>query len=86
MPAAMILWVGSRVMSAPSKTMRPARGGVSPRIERISVVLPEPLEPSRQVMLPGLDRERDALQHVGLVVGRGDALDLEHGRHHATPR
>ena len=40
-------------MSAPSNTMRPARGGVSPRIERMSVVLPEPFEPSRQVMLPG---------------------------------
>ena len=53
MPAAMILWVGSRVMSVPLKTIRPARAGVSPRIERTSVVLPEPLEPSRQVMLPG---------------------------------
>ena len=55
MPAAMILCVGRRVMSVPSKTMRPARGGVSPRIERISVVLPEPLEPSRQVMRAGFD-------------------------------
>ena len=52
MPAAITRWVGSRVMSVPSNTTRPARGGVSPRIERISVVLPEPLEPSRQVMLP----------------------------------
>ena len=44
--------VASPVMSMPSNTMRPARAGVSPRIERTSVVLPEPLEPSRQVMLP----------------------------------
>ncbi len=34
----------------------------------------------------GLDRERDALQHVGLVVGGVDALDFEHAAHHATPR
>ena len=54
MPVAMILWVGSRVTSVPLNTMRPARAGVSPRIERTSVVLPEPLEPSRQVMLPAL--------------------------------
>ena len=53
MPAAITLWVASPVMSAPSNRMRPERGGVSPRIERISVVLPEPLEPSRQVMRPG---------------------------------
>ena len=52
MPAAMILCVGNPVISTPSKTMRPARGGVSPRIERTNVVLPEPLEPSRHVMLP----------------------------------
>ena len=53
MPAAITLWVGSRVISLPLNTMRPARGGVRPRIERMSVVLPEPFEPSRQVMLPG---------------------------------
>jgi hypothetical protein len=52
MPAAITLWVGSRVMSCPSNTMRPERGGVSPRIERMSVVLPEPFAPRRQVMLP----------------------------------
>ena len=52
MPEATILCVGSRVMSMPLNTMRPARGGVRPRIERTSVVLPEPFEPSRQVMPP----------------------------------
>ena len=77
MPAAITRWVGSPVMSAPSKRMRPVFGGVRPRIERISVVLPEPFEPSRQVILPGLDRQRDVLQHVGLVVGGGDALDRQ---------
>jgi hypothetical protein len=34
----------------------------------------------------GLDRKRDALQHVRLVVGGGDVQDLETARHHATPR
>ncbi len=53
MPAAITLWVGSPVMSAPSNVIRPARGGVSPRMERISVDLPEPFDPSRQVMRPG---------------------------------
>jgi len=52
MPAAITLWVGNRVMSRPSKTMRPVRGGVRPNIERMSVVLPDPFDPSRQVMLP----------------------------------
>ena len=52
MPAAITLWVGNAVMSAPSNAMRPARGGVRPRMERISVVLPEPFEPNRQVMRP----------------------------------
>ena len=86
MPAAMILCVGSCVMSAPSKTMRPARGGVSPRIERTSVVLPEPFEPSRQVIRPASTLERHALQHVGLVIGRVDIFDLKNAGHHATPR
>ena len=33
-----------------------------------------------------LDLERDALQHVGLVIGRKDTLDRERAGHHATPR
>jgi hypothetical protein len=33
-------------------TMRPAHGGAGPRIERTRVVLPAPLEPSKQVMRP----------------------------------
>jgi hypothetical protein len=33
--------------------MRPLFGGVNPSIERINVVLPDPFEPSRQVILPG---------------------------------
>jgi hypothetical protein len=45
--------VGSPVMSMPSKTIRPCRGKVSARIERIKVVLPEPFDPIKQVMLPG---------------------------------
>ena len=86
MPAATILCVGKRSDVWPSNTMRPARGGVSPRIERTSVVLPEPLEPSRQVMLPGFYVKRDAFEHVRLVVGGVDALDFQQARHHATPR
>jgi hypothetical protein len=53
MPAAITLWVGSPVMSAPSNVILSARGGVKPRMERISVDFPEPFEPSRQVMCPG---------------------------------
>ena len=34
----------------------------------------------------GRDRERDALQHVGLVVGGVDVLDLEPARHLTPPR
>ena len=37
--------------SAPPNVIRPRFGGVRPRIERISVVLPEPLEPNRHVIL-----------------------------------
>ncbi len=42
----------------------------------MSVVLPEPFDPSRQVMLP-LDDERDVLQHVGAVVRGEDVLDAQ---------
>ena len=86
MPAAITLWVGSAVMSAPSNEMRPARGGVRPRMERISVVLPEPLEPEQAGDAAGLDLERHAFEHVGLVVGGVDVVDVEPGAHHATPR
>ena len=66
--------------------MRPARGGVSPRIERISVVLPEPFEPSRQVMRPGSTVSETPSQHVGLVIGRGRPPRSRAARHHAPPR
>jgi len=51
--SATTLWVGNRVMSVPSRIMRPPRGGVSPRMDLIKVVLPEPLEPSKHVIRPG---------------------------------
>ena len=53
MPAATTRWGGRPVSSLPAKLILPERGGVRPRIERISVVLPAPFEPSRQVMVPG---------------------------------
>src|SRR5947209_7000764 len=53
MPSATIPCVGKRVRSRSPNTTRPRRGGVSPRMERMSAVLPEPFDPSRQVMLPG---------------------------------
>src|SRR5205823_597414 len=36
--------------------------------------------------LPLLDRERDAVQRLYRTVARFDALELEQGRHEATPR
>src|SRR5690606_4513145 len=50
MPAAITLCVARPVRSRSSNHTRPLRGGVSPRIERIRVVLPDPLEPRRQVI------------------------------------
>ncbi len=34
----------------------------------------------------GFHCERDALQHISLVIGGVDVIDLEHVGHHATPR
>src|SRR6266850_3136883 len=51
-PRATMACVGRPAMSAPSKTMRPRRGAVRPRMARISVDFPEPLEPRMQVIDP----------------------------------
>src|SRR4029453_5246202 len=40
------------VMSSPSKTTRPASGGISPETQLKSVVFPAPLGPIRPVMVP----------------------------------
>jgi hypothetical protein len=46
----------SRVMSRPFHTTRPLAGGVSPMIERMVVVLPTPLRPSKHTHSPGATR------------------------------
>src|SRR6266480_2800549 len=51
-PRATMACVGRPAMSAPSKTMRPRRGAVRPRMARMSVDFPEPLEPRMQVIDP----------------------------------
>src|SRR2546430_6093093 len=51
-PRATMACVGRPAMSLPSKTMRPRRGGVRPRMARMSVDFPEPLEPRMQVIDP----------------------------------
>src|SRR6266567_4687201 len=70
-PAAMTLCVGSAVMSWPSNAIRPARGGVSPRIERISVVLPVDGDLTVRAF-------RDFAAEIEYHATFGDALDHPH--------
>ena len=53
MPLRMIWWVGSRVMSRPSYTVRPSRARGLPQIVIIRVDLPAPLAPIRVTISPG---------------------------------
>src|SRR5262249_20344953 len=55
-PAATICSVGSRVMSIPSNSTRPAPGRISPEIARRRVVLPCPLGPSTTTVSPSPTR------------------------------
>ena len=52
MPARAIRYGGQPATSCPRHTTRPARGGVSPMIERMVVDLPTPLRPSKQTHSP----------------------------------
>jgi hypothetical protein len=45
MPRWAMAWGRSPLIGTPSKVIVPARGGVSPATERISVVLPIPFRP-----------------------------------------
>ena len=54
MPARATRYGGQPVMSRDLKRTWPALGGVSPMTERIVVVLPTPLRPSRQTHSPAL--------------------------------
>src|SRR5579875_3430329 len=47
-----ISWAGRAVMSWPSSTTRPRRGGVRPAMDRITVVLPTPFRPMRTAIVP----------------------------------
>ena len=82
-------WVGNRVSSVAAE-QRSGRcvGGVSPRMDRMSVVFPEPFEPRRQVMRPRLDPERHVLQHVRPVVAGEHVLHDQRlvGPRHVSPR
>src|SRR5437899_12269845 len=51
-PRATMTCVGRPAMSLPSKATRPRGGGVRPRMARMSVDFPEPLEPRMQVIDP----------------------------------
>ena len=59
----------------PAKTTSPRRGGVSPAIERISVVLPMPLRPRITTMRPACELEAQPVQHVAVAV---IGVDLAH--------
>src|SRR5439155_8815108 len=55
-PSATISWGGMRVISLPSKRMRPARAGINPESARSSVVFPAPLAPIRVTISPASAR------------------------------
>ena len=86
MPAAItrcVAQAGDLLAGEADRAGRAAASG--PEWRASACVLPAPLAPRRQVMLPGVDRQRHAVQHVGLVVAGGDAVDGEE-RAHSTPR
>ena len=87
MPARAIRCGAQPAMSRPFHSTRPLVGGVSPITERIVVVLPTPLRPSRHDALAGRDLERDAEQHPAQAIGGVDVLDGEQRGHQScSPR
>ena len=64
-------------MSLPLKRTLPCDGGVSPMIERMVVVLPTPLRPSRQTHSPCLMSSEMPNSTRLRAVGGVDAVDLE---------
>ena len=82
------------VMSSPSKTTRPASGGINPETQLNSVVFPAPLGPMRPVMVPARDVEIGAGQRLDAVEAAAKPRDLEErqaafatlGTHHVSAR
>ena len=77
MPAAMILWVGKRrdVVAVEHDAAGARRRQPEDRADQRGLAGAVGAEQAGDAA--GLDGERDALQHVGLVVGGEDALDFE---------
>ncbi len=55
-PLRAIRYDGQLSIARPSKTTRPARGGVKPTMLRMAVVLPAPLRPSSATASPEATR------------------------------
>ena len=70
---------GMWVISVSLNRMRPRCAGVSPMMERTSVVLPTPLRPMTATTSPRSTRQRHPLQDVARAVIGVDILDLQHG-------
>ncbi len=68
----------ARRARSPSSRIEPRRGCRMPAIVIISVVLPAPFGPSRQVILPLSTLQRHALQRFDLAVGGDEVGDVEH--------
>ena len=74
-------WWSSRLISWPSKVTVPRLGRSRPLTVLSTVDLPAPFGPMRQVIVPALDVEVDALEDVAGAVAGDDALELQDGRH-----
>ena len=75
-------WASGRSRtSTPSRVTRPAVTSKSRPTSAVSVVLPEPVAPTRATVSPGRDVEVDAVEHrpVGARVGEADALEAQPG-------
>ncbi len=58
----------------------------SPSKQRISVVLPAPLEPIRATSFAEADIEADTIEYTGLAEGLGYLLELDHGADYRCAR
>ena len=57
-------------MASPLKRTTPSRGGVSPMMERMMVVLPMPLRPSMATHVPCGHFQGDIPEHVAVASSR----------------
>ena len=85
MPAWAMAWLFRPAISAPSKTIEPARGVTTPiRLFKV-VLLPAPLRPSSATTSLRSTVQRDVEEDVGIPVIGVQSVDLEQAHAASTP-